>query len=267
MAHAAAQFGNLFLRNTSKALTIVWIELRKLRRDPSELISRAVQPILWLAVFGQVMTRTRALSTGNMRYIDFLAPGILAQSALFTAIFFGLSAIWERDLGILHKQLASPAPRAALVTGKALSAALRGLVQAVIVYALAALLGVHINWNPLALLGSAGAVALGSAVFATFSLIIACAVRSRERFMGVGQVMTMPLFFASNAIYPISLMPPWLQVVSRGNPLTYQVDLLRAFMIAGANRADHPLLDVVVLLGTAVVLILIAAKMYPALAR
>ena len=114
-------------------LTIAWAETRKLRRDPTEVFTRAVQPVLWLGIFGVVMSRARAIPTGSVGYLDFLAPGILAQSVLFVAIFYGISLIWERDLGILHKYLASPAPRAALVAGKAASAGIRATVQAVIV--------------------------------------------------------------------------------------------------------------------------------------
>ena len=190
-------------RFVDKTFIIANMEIRKLRHDPTELLTRAVQPALWLLVFGQVFTRVRAIPTGNMSYIDFMAPGILAQSVLFIAIFYGISIIWERDLGIIHKFLASPTPRAALVLGKALSAGVRGLVQAVMIYLLALLLGVKMNWSPLAILGVIAAVILGAAFFSTFSLIIACLVKTRERFMGIGQILTMPLFFASNAIYPI----------------------------------------------------------------
>src|SRR5512146_2724078 len=221
-------------RFVSKTFVIAGMEVRKLSHDPTELLTRAVQPALWLLVFGQVFTQVRVIPTGDMRYIDFMAPGILAQSVLFIAIFYGISIIWERDLGIIHKFLASPTPRAALVLGKALSAGVRGLAQAVMIYILAMLLGVKMNWNPLAILGVIVAVILGAAFFSTFSLIIACLVKTRERFMGIGQVLTMPLFFASNAIYPISIMPGWLQVVSQINPLTYEVDALRSLMLSSA---------------------------------
>jgi len=251
----------------TKTFTIVQTEVVKLRRDPTDLFSRAIQPALWLLVFGQVFTRTRAIPTGNMRYIDFMAPGILAQSVLFTSIFYGLSAIWERDLGILQKYLVSPAPRTALVLGKALSAGVRGVAQAIIIYVLALVLGVHMNWNPLALLGTIVGVVLGAGFFSTFSLIIACIVKSRERFMGIGQVLTMPLFFASNAIYPVSMMPPWLQVVSHLNPLTYQVDLLRALMIVGSKSTIGIGTDLLVMLCATAALVVIAAKMYPNLTR
>ena len=117
-------------------------EARKLRHDPWELLSRAIQPVLWLVLFGGVMAQVRGLSSGTIPYLDFLAPGILAQSVLFVAIFYGISAIWERDLGVLHRYMVSPAPRSALVIGKALSSSIRGLSQAVVIYLCAALMGV-----------------------------------------------------------------------------------------------------------------------------
>ena len=250
----------------ARTLAIAGMEGRKLLHDPTEMLTRAVQPALWLLVFGQVFTRTRAIPTGNLSYIDFMSPGILSQSVLFIAIFYGISVIWERDLGILHKFLVSPTPRSALVLGKALSAGISGLTQAVIVYILAVLLGVRMDWNPLSLLLVALVVLLGAGFFSTFSLVIACLVKTRERFMGIGQILTMPLFFASNAIYPISIMPRWLQVVSRFNPLTYQVDALRGLMISGGSSAYGAGLDILVLTLAMAALVAVAAKLYPTLA-
>ena len=250
------------------AWTIAEGELRKLRHDPTELITRAVQPLLWLLVFGQVLAARNVIPTGGLGYMDFLAPGILAQSALFSAIFFGIAVIWERDLGVLHKYLVSPASRASLVTGKALAGGLRSLVQATMVYALALVIGIHLRLDPLALLGVAAVVVLGSAAFATFSLVIACLVRTRERFMGIGQILTMPLFFASSAIYPISIMPDWLKVVAQVNPLTYQVDALRELMVQGPPPSmNNIIVDFGVLSLTTVILIAIAARLYPRLAQ
>ena len=129
------------LRFVQDTATVADMEVRKLRHDPLELLTRAVQPVLWLLIFGKVMAQTCAIPTGGLPYLDFLAPGILAQSALFVSIFYGIAVIWERDLGVLHKFLVSPASRAALVSGKALSAGVRALSQALIVYALAAGIG------------------------------------------------------------------------------------------------------------------------------
>jgi len=246
-----------------KTLTIAELEVRKLRHDFTELITRAVQPLLWLVLFGGVFARARVIPTGDLPYLDFMAPGILGQSALFVSIFYGVGIIWERDLGITNKFLVSPTPRAALVLGKALSAGVRSLSQAVIIYAVALLLGVRLDWNPLALAGVLLAVALGAALFATFSLIIACLVKTRERFMGIGQLLTMPLFFASNAIYPIELMPGWLRVISRINPLSYEVDALRALMLQDAVSAFGLTTDYAVLLAVTAVLVVVGAYLYP----
>ena len=246
-----------------KTWAVADMEVRKLRHDPTELLTRAVQPALWLLIFGEVFTRVRAIPTGSVPYLDFMAPGILAQSVLFIAIFSGIAIIWERDLGIVHKFLASPTPRTALVLGKALGAGVRGLTQAVIIYLLAWLLGVHLNWNPLALTGVVALVLLGAACFSTFSLIIACLVKTRERFMGIGQVLTMPLFFASNAIYPIAIMPAWLQVIAQGNPLTYEVDGLRALMLGSNVSAAALGVDFLVVLVVTTVLVCIGGWLYP----
>ncbi len=253
------------VRFAQDAWTVAEAELQKLAHDPTELLTRAVQPVLWLLVFGQVLAQARAIPTGKLSYMDFLAPGVLAQSALFSAIFFGIAVIWERDLGVLHKYLVSPASRIALVSGKALAGGLRALVQAAVVYVVAAVIGIHLQLGVPQLLGVAVVVVLGAAAFATFSLIIACLVRTRERFMGIGQVLTMPLFFASSAIYPIALMPTWLQVLAKVNPLTYQVDALRSLMVAGGTATFPVPLDFGVLAFALVILLVIAARLYPRL--
>jgi ABC-2 type transport system permease protein len=196
-----------------------------------------------------------------------MAPGILAQSVLFIAIFYGISVIWERDLGIVHKLLVTPTPRTALVLGKGLSAGCRALSQAFIIYFLSWILGVKIDWRPHAVAGVLVAVILGAALFSTFSLIIACLVKTRERFMGIGQVLTMPMFFASNAIYPIAMMPSWLKAVAWCNPLTYEVDALRALMLADGVSDFGLTVDFLVLIGTTGVLTLVGAWLYPRLAQ
>ncbi len=240
-------------------------ELKKLLRDPTELFSRAVQPILWLVIFGQVFSHVRGIPTGSISYLAFMCPGILAQSVLFSAIFYGIAVIWERDLGIVHKLLVSPSYRGALVLGKAISAGFRGLVQTFIIYLLAFLMRIETKLGLHAMAGVLLAVVLGSAIFSTFSLIIACLVKTRERFMGIGQVLTMPLFFASNAIYPLELMPNWLLAVAKINPLTYLVDVLRGLMIRGGHSAYGFGFDFIIMGLIFVFLVLIASKLYPTL--
>jgi ABC-2 type transport system permease protein len=259
---ADRSFGQAFGDYMTQAFAVAAAEVQKLHHDPVELLTRAVQPVLWLMLFGEVMARVHGVAPGNIPYLDYLAAGILAQSTLFVAIFYGISAIWERDLGVLQRYLVSPAPRSALVLGKSLSAGVRALSQAMIVYVLAVLLGVDISLNVLHILGVMAVIVLGSALFSMLSLIIACIVRTRERFMGIGQVLTMPIFFASNAIYPLSLMPPWLSAVSHVNPLTYQVDALRALMLVNVSSDYGLLLDFGVLFSAIVALTVVAARMY-----
>lgn len=248
----------------NKTLVITELEVRKLRHDPSDLFLRAVQPTLWLLIFGQVFTRIRGIPTGDLPYLDFMAAGILAQSVLFVSIFSGgMSIIWEKDLGIVHKFLVSPTPREAMVLGKALASGIRSLSQVAIVYLLSLLLGVKLNPSPVAIAGVVLIVLLGAACFSLFSIIVACLVKSRERFNGMGQLMTMPLFFASNAIYPLALMPQWLQVLSHLNPLTYEVDALRGTMLANGSSTYGFGLDCAILLLVVTIFTIIGGRLYP----
>lgn len=258
---STADFAIRPARYLTPTLAVAAAEIQKLAHDPIEVLLRAVQPVFWLLLFGQVMAQVRGVAPGSVPYLDFLSAGILAQSALFVAIFYGIAALWERDLGVLQRYLVSPAPRSALVLGKALSAGVRALAQSVIVYIVAAIAGVGLIFNPFNLLGVVIVVLLGTALFSTLSVIIACLVRSRERFMGIGQLLTMPIFFASNAIYPVSIMPPWLNALSHANPLTYEVDALRSLMLG--MPSDYGLaLDFAVLTLGAAALVAIGARLY-----
>lgn len=253
-----------FIRESA---AIVEVELIKLIRDPTELVSRAVQPVLWLVVFGQVLAQVRGIHTGQLSYLAFITPGILAQSVLFSAIFYGIAVIWERDLGVVHKLLVSPARRISLVFGKAVAAGFRGIVQTGVIYLIACMMHVSLRLDPPAILAVLASVMLGSGIFATFSLIIACIVKTRERFMGIGQLLTMPLFFASNAIYPLEIMPSWLRFIAQANPLTYLIDALRGFMIAGGASVHGYAVDFLVMFATFTVLLFIAVRLYPTLAE
>lgn len=254
---------NKFFLTCVQIFAIVEMDVRKLRHDPYELFTRMIQPAIWLLIFGQAMAKTKAIPTGLLSYLDYIAPGILAQSILFISIFFGIALIWERDMGLLQKILVTPAPRSVLVVGRAIAAGIRGVSQIFIIYFLSFLLDIHLRWDFLALLGVVSTVLLGGAVFSTFSLIIASVVKKRERFMGIGQVLTMPLFFASNALYPVEMMPKWLQIISFINPLTYQVDALRNFMITDQVTSMGLLVDFAVGLSAFIILVVIATRTYP----
>lgn len=240
------------------------VELQKLRHDRTELFTRLVQPALWLLIFGQTFSRLNVIDTGDVPYLAFLAPGIIAQSALFISIFYGIQIIWDRDAGILAKLMVTPAPPTALVTGKAFAAGIRSVVQVIGVVALAYLLGVHMTVNPLRILGAMAVVLLGSAFFACLSMSLAGLVRNRDRLMGIGQAITMPLFFASNALYPVELMPQWLRWLSAINPLSYEVNALRGLLIGTPTNA---VLDITVLVVAAVIGVVTASALLRRLVR
>jgi ABC-2 type transport system permease protein len=245
--------------------TLCWVEMRKIRHDRTELYTRAIQPALWLLIYGEVFTRVHAIPTpAGISYLAYLAPGIMAQSALFIAIFYGIQIIWERDAGVLTKLMVTPTPRSALITGKAFASSVRSLVQGVVVVIIAALLGVSFTDNPLKLIAAAVVLALGSAFFSCLSMTLAGLVVARDRLMGIGQAITMPLFFSSSALYPAKIMPGWLQVISKINPLSYEVEALRGLLIGTTTTLW---LDVVVLVGATVVSITCAALLLPRLAN
>ena len=264
VAWAEPSLGSRAARLVSRIGTFCLVEIQRLRHDRSELVTRSIQPVLWLLVFGKTFSRLRTIPTGDVPYLDYLAPGIIAQSAQFIAIFYGIMIIWERDSGVLTKLLVTPTPRVALVAGKAFAAGVRAVAQAIVVILVAALLGVALTWNPLDLLGALVAVMLGAAFFACLSVTIAGIVLKRERLMGIGQAITMPLFFASNALYPVHLMPGWLQAISRGNPLSYLVSALRGLLI---GTSTNLWLDFGVLLGSCLLGICTAAALLGRLAR
>lgn len=232
------------------------VELQKLQHDRTELVTRMVQPALWLLIFGTTFSHLRVIDTGNVSYLAFLAPGIIAQSALFISIFYGIQIIWDRDAGVLAKLMVTPAPASALIAGKSFAAGVRSVAQIVGVLVLAYAMNIGLTANPLRILAAMGAVMLGAAFFACLSMTLAGLVRNRDRLMGLGQAITMPLFFASNALYPVDVMPSWLRVLSKINPLSYEVDVLRALLIG----TPFHLVDVTVLLIAPVIGIIAASK-------
>src|SRR6266566_2092513 len=226
-------------RMAAGTIAMAQAELRKLRHDHLDIFTRSVQPLLWLFIFGTALRHNPALTLGRLDYRAYLAPGVMAQAAMFIAIFFGLAVIWERDVGQLQRLLATPLSRTSIVLGKAAGACVRALVQAILLLAVVA-----------------------AAAFACMSMLLAAVVKERERFMGIGQLIMMPLFFASSALYPLSLMPGWLHVIARVNPLTYEVQGLRQ-MLVGVGGAGEVWLDFLVVSGFFALMLVAATRAYP----
>lgn len=231
------------------------MELRRLRHDPLEIVTRAIQPILWVAVFGTVMARVRAFpSVGD--YVTFIAPGVVLQSSTFIALAYGIMLVFERESGILKKLLSTPIPRSYIVLGRSLAGAIRASTQYVIVLASAAAVGARITNNPINLVLGYLILTYSCMGFTSLSILIASALKTRERFMGIIGAITMPLFFASNALYPLEVMPPAIQALSLINPLTYTVSALRTLLVVNTFNILNDFLAI-----TAFVVVSIAAAM------
>lgn len=236
-------------------------EFHRVRHEPLAIATRTAQPLLWVLVFGAALSGVRGLHADSVSYQTFVVPGVLGQSILTVSLYSGLAIIWERDLGITQRILVAPGPRAAVILGKALGAAVRAMFQVVLVLAVLGAAGMPLRWSPPVLVGVAVASVAGAMLFACLSMVIASAVRSREQFMGLGQLIILPLFFASNALYSVELMPGWLRAVATVNPLTYLVEALRHLLVGtGPGRVGA---DLVVLLAGVALLTAVATRTYP----
>jgi ABC-2 type transport system permease protein len=128
-------------------LVMIELELRRLRHDRTELYTRAIQPILWIIIYGPIMSAVKAIPTGGIPYTDYITPGVLIQSTTFVAIFYGLTIVWERESGILKKLLVTPASRYGTVIGRSMASGVRAIFQALIIVPVALLIGVRILPN------------------------------------------------------------------------------------------------------------------------
>ncbi len=243
-------------------LAMAQAELRKLRHDHLDIVTRSVQPLLWLFIFGTALSHNRTLAPGDLDYRAYIAPGVMAQAAMFIAIFYGLSVIWERDVGQLQRLLATPLSRTSIVLGKAAGACVRALVQALLLLVVLAVAQIGVRWSVPGVLGTLAMLMLGTAAFACMSMLLAAVVKERERFMGIGQLIMMPLFFASSALYPLAIMPVWLRAIARVNPLTYEVQGLRQ-MLVGVGGAGVLWLDFLVVASFFAVMLAAATRAYP----
>lgn len=264
VAAAPRSHPSIWRQLPNRVATFCLVELQRIRHDRTELLTRAIQPALWLLIFGETFNRLHAIPTGHIPYLAFLTPGVVAQSGMFIAIFYGIQIIWERDAGLLTKLLVTPTPRSALILGKSFAAGIRAMSQMIVVLILAAIVGVSLSDNPLDIVGAFVVVMLGGAFFSCLSMTVAGAVLKRDRLMGIGQMITMPLFFASNALYPVKVMPGWLQVISKVNPLSYEVDALRRLLIGTHGTLG---VDFAVLVGSVIIGVTAASSLVGRLAR
>jgi ABC-2 type transport system permease protein len=210
-----------------RAVSIVWRrELLRFQADRLRIVSALVQPVLFLLVLGTGLSRLagRGMPPG-LSFSTFIYPGVLSMSVLFTALFSAGSIVWDREFGFLREMLVAPVSRAALVIGKCLGGATVATFQGLVILALAGL--VHVPYNPVMFLDVIGELLLLSFTLTAFGVMIAARITQMQAFMALNQMMVMPLFFLSGALYPLNGLPTWLTIVTRFDPLTYVVGPMR----------------------------------------
>jgi ABC-2 type transport system permease protein len=236
-------------------------ELKHWYRIKIQIFMTLIQPIVWLALFGQAFNLNKLLPPGTPTsvfqsffggasdYFSYMAVGMLAVMALFTTMFGGMSIVWDRRFGFLNKLRVAPIPRGAIPISRIAASVVRSMVQVVIILIIALLftyipgltgLTVSPAFNVVDLVGLFVVMLLLSVAFASLFTTIALAVQNQETLFGVINLLNLPLMFASAALFPTSMMPDWLKTVANYNPLTLAVDAARTFIFHNPN----PLYDV-----------------------
>ncbi len=225
------------------AYTVFWRELKRYKKSRSGVLIRLIQPAIWIVVIGNTFAGTEPLiqSVGfDGQYIEFMAPGVIILTAIFTSIFGGVNTLWDRRYGFMNKALTSPVSRSAIALGKMSAISLIAALQASLILGIALAIGVSFP-NPLMIAPIMAIVILFSLGFSGISVVVAATAKSQETFWGVINFLGMPLFMLSPALFPLELMPDWLAAAARLNPVTYTVLLVRE-MMTGVSEADVPAL-------------------------
>jgi ABC-2 type transport system permease protein len=215
------------LRQDLRAVNIVWRrELIRFRSDRLRAVTSLVQPVLFLFVLGTGLSSLagKGLPPG-ISFRTFIYPGVLAMSVLFTAMFSAASIVWDREFGFLREMLVAPVSRWALVLGKCLGGATVATFQGLIILALAGV--ADVPYDPILFLTVIGELLLLSFTITAFGVMMAARIKQIQAFMAVTQMLVMPLFFLSGALYPLNGLPAWLTVLTRFDPLTYVVSPMR----------------------------------------
>ena len=230
-----------------RGIYTLWLrEVKRYIRDRARIVSSFVQPLLWLLIFG---TALRVLiSIPGLTYQQYIFPGIVGQTLLFTSMFIGISVIWDREFGFLKEIMVAPVSHFSVFLGKMFGASTDALIQGTLVFVLGAILG--IKFSPLAFLAALPLMVLITFGVVGLGLTVASFIGSLESFGLITNFINMPMFFLSGALFPIqgAGVPEWLQTVSRCNPFTYAVDALRTVILGSAWPALQPLyIDVLVM--------------------
>ncbi|MEO6015145.1 MAG: ABC transporter permease [Devosia sp.] len=217
-----------------RAAMVVWErEMIRFTRDPARVASSVVQPLLFLFVLGSGLGSLVQAGTGGTDFKTFLFPGVLAMSVLFTAAFAGISMVWDREFGFLREMLVAPVSTTAILTGKCLGGASVATIQSLVVIALAGLVGVP--YDPLMIVEIIALLFIMSFMITALGLVLASRVKQVQSAMPLVQMIITPLMFLSGALFPLSNLPGWLNLVTHLNPMTYAVEPVRSAVFDRLN--------------------------------
>ena len=260
---------NSLQRDLKGAYTIWYRDVLRFLRDRTRVLTSLAQPLLFLFVFGGGLAPAMSgLGGGNLSFTEFMFPGILGMTVLFTSIFSAVSIVWDREFGFLKEVMVAPVSRAAVALGKVAGGSTVAMFQALIVVVLAPL--IHIKLSVVQLLILVGLMLLLAAVMTSLGILIAARQRTMEGFQMIMQFLLMPMFFLSGALFPLRGVPLWMSVLSRIDPVTYGVDPLRQVALRESVPAQflqtlslHPIAtDVVVMIGLGLVFIVPAIWLF-----
>jgi ABC-2 type transport system permease protein len=219
------------LASELRAIRIVWRrELIRFRADKLRMVTSLVQPLLFLFVLGAGLQSLARAGTHGVALKTFIYPGILCISVMFTAMFSAASIVWDREFGFLREMMVAPVRRSSIIIGKCLGGATVAGFQGLLIICLAGL--VSVPYTPLLLLGIFALQLLLAFAITAFGVMIAVRIKQMQSFMGVMQMIVMPMFFISGALFPVAGLPRWLGVLNRLDPLTYAVDPMRRLVFA-----------------------------------
>lgn len=247
----------------SDTYSIFWREMKRYRKSRSGVLIRLIQPAIWIIVIGNTFAGTQPLikSVGyDLSYIEFMAPGVIILTAIFTSIFGGVNTLWDRRYGFMNKALTSPISRSSIALGKMLAISLVSALQASLILGIALAIGVSFV-NPLMFVPIMLIVILFSLGFSGISVVVAATAKSQETFWGIVNFLGMPLFMLSPALFPLELVPDWLAIVAKLNPVTYSVLLIRG-MMTGTTQTVSVAFDLAVISGFVIAMVALASYVF-----
>ncbi|MDE3069894.1 MAG: ABC transporter permease [Acidobacteriota bacterium] len=219
------------VRAELRAIRIVWWrELMRFSRDRLRIVTSLVQPFLFLFILGTGLSALAPRGGAGVSLRTLFYPGVLCMAVMFTAMFSAASIVWDREFGFLREMMVAPVKRSSLVLGKCFGGATVASFQGVVVIAIAGLVGVP--YDPAMLAGVFGLQLLLAFSITAFGVMAAVRVTQMQSFMALTQMAIMPMFFISGALFPVSGLPAWLNVLNRIDPLTYAVDPMRRLIFA-----------------------------------